>query len=283
MVDVGLIFSVYLASKSGEGSEPNRSRLHKIDIEMKYLKLSDRWFHLHVPETDSTMIYLRTHDLEGRNADFSLVTTDFQTAGRGQRGHSWESAPGENLIFSFVCHPRFLEASRQFLLSEALSLAVAEALDHVVPNITVKWPNDIYYGDKKICGMLLEHDLSGSYIDTTITGVGVNVNQDEFTGDAPNPVSLRQILGRSVEREAIMEDILAAFERYYSHIAEGNAGYIENHYSERLYRRYGKHGYHDARGDFEAEIEEILPDGRIVLKDADGNRRVYAFKEVSFR
>lgn len=250
---------------------------------MKYLNLSDRWFHRHVPETDSTMLYLRSHDFEGRDADFGLVTADFQTAGRGQRGHSWESAPGENLIFSFICHPNFLEASRQFLLSEALSLAVAEALDRVVPGITVKWPNDIYYEDKKICGMLLEHDLSGSHIDTTITGVGVNINQSEFTSDAPNPISLRQILGQSVEREEILENILSAFERYYNHIAEGNSGYVENHYSERLYRRLGKHGYRDEKGDFEAEIVEVLPDGHLVLRDADGNRRVYAFKEVSFR
>ena len=154
------------------------------------------WTALHLPETDSTMSALRRQPAS--DAPFELFTADFQTAGHGQRGTVWEAERGQNLLFSFRFHPQFLPAARQFALSEALSLAIVRALRPLGVEATVKWPNDIYVGQRKLCGMLLEHTLAGNAIATTLTGVGVNVNQTDFQGDAPNPVSLRQLLGVGV-------------------------------------------------------------------------------------
>ena len=164
------------------------------------------WTALHLPETDSTMSALRRQPAS--DAPFELFTADFQTAGHGQRGTVWEAERGQNLLFSFRFHPQFLPAARQFALSEALSLAIVRALRPLGVEATVKWPNDIYVGQRKLCGMLLEHTLAGNAIATTLTGVGVNVNQTDFQGDAPNPVSLRQLLGRSPDRAALLGEIL---------------------------------------------------------------------------
>ena len=113
-----------------------------------------------------------------------------QTAGRGQRGNKWSSRAGENLTFSLVWEPTFLEAKRQFLLSEAVALALTDTLAKWDVRSKIKWTNDIYVGNKKICGILIEHDLEGMYLSRTIIGVGLNVNQAHFTSNAPNPISL---------------------------------------------------------------------------------------------
>ena len=141
------------------------------------------------------MLDLQQPPYANATAPFLLLTADYQTAGRGQRGTHWEAARGENLLFGIRLHPHAVRPSRQFLLSEVQALAVAETLEEIVGGIRVKWPNDIYWLDTKICGMLLEHTLVGPQIDTTITGVGLNVNQVVFESDAPNPMSLRQITG----------------------------------------------------------------------------------------
>ena len=118
-------------------------------------------------ETDSTLLCARDYDSRSRR-EFTLVAADYQTAGRGQRGTHWEAAPGRNLLFSVVAHPTAVPAAAQFRLSEACALAVAEAVDPLAGGVTVKWPNDIYAGDRKLCGMLIEHDLTGAAIATTV-------------------------------------------------------------------------------------------------------------------
>ena len=124
--------------------------------------------------------------------EFTTVTASFQTAGKGQRGNSWESEAGKNLLFSFVLYPKFLEARQQFLLSQFVSLAIKEELESIIKEISIKWPNDIYWREKKLCGILIEHQLCRSHIERTICGIGVNINQALFRSNAPNPVSLNK-------------------------------------------------------------------------------------------
>lgn len=247
-------------------------------------ELSACWRHIGLSSTDSTMLQLRRpevvacHDLR-----FLLLTTEFQTAGRGQRGTSWEAAAGRNLLFGIRCRPHFLPAAGQFALSEVQALAVALALDGYVPHITVKWPNDIYYKDRKICGMLLEHELSGASISSTITGVGINVNQETFSSDAPNPVSLRQILSHEIRRKELLGAVCRCFERLYDRLEAGHRSSIHAQYVSRLYRREGRHPYETAAGErFVARIAGISPSGMLHLLDDDGRERVFAFKEVRF-
>ena len=153
-------------------------------------------------ETDSTNRYISQlcNNPQKAVAELTTVSAEFQTAGKGQRGNSWEAEKEKNLLFSFVLYPTFLEARCQFILSQIISLSIKEELDRWSDEITIKWPNDIYWRDKKICGILIENDLSGHFIGRCISGVGININQKEFHSDAPNPVSLKQITGKEHNR-----------------------------------------------------------------------------------
>ena len=124
-------------------------------------------------ETDSTNNYLREQSAKARLPEGSLVIADFQTAGKGQVGNSWESEAGKNLMFSILLYPDFLPANRQFLISQIASLSVKETLEKYTDSVTVKWPNDIYWKDRKICGMLIENDLSGQHLYCSVVGIGL--------------------------------------------------------------------------------------------------------------
>ena len=225
---------------------------------------------VHLAETDSTNRWLR----EQGGEENMLVWTDFQTAGRGCGTNTWESARGQNLLCSLLIHPVEVRPSEQFRISMAISLAIVDALACYTDGLSIKWPNDIYWHDRKICGILIENRLSGGVIKDCIIGVGLNVNQQQFVSDAPNPVSLRQILGHDVEREDVLRRIVDGFK-----IDEDDGP----RYRSLLYRRTGFHPYKDADGDFEAELIDVEDDGHLLLKDRAGRKRRYAFKEVNFR
>lgn len=211
--------------------------------------------------------------------EMTLITTDDQSKGRGQKGNSWESEVGKNLTFSIVCHPDFMLPSRQFILSQAIALAVCCVDEH----LQVKWPNDIYFEDKKISGTLIECDLQGKHIGNCIIGTGVNVNQMVFRSDAPNPISLKQIYGKDFNREAILEKVLDGFGLFYEMIREGRQDEIQQKYLEKLYRRTGWYEYEDADGPFKAEFVDIKPTGHLLLRKKSGVVKRYEFKEVRFK
>ena len=211
-----------------------------------------------------------------------IVMTDYQTAGRGQTGNTWESERGKNLLFSVGVRPAFLPARRQFLLLQVMSLAVAQTLVQYTDNISIKWPNDIYWCDKKISGTLIENELSGESIRQCVLGTGINVNQEHFVSDAPNPVSLRQILGHDVPRDRLFMDFLKHFETFYSRLESGESESLAQQYGDSLYWREGMHPYRDSRGTFRAFIDGVEPDGHLLLRTDEGQVRRYAFKEVSF-
>lgn len=179
---------------------------------MKSLLLPPFWHHIHHRRVVSTMQCCDALTVEPGH--FLLVTAGEQTAGRGQRGTVWESAAGENLTFSVAWRNVGVAARDQFLISEAVALSVAETVAELLKGtacteaVSVKWPNDVYVGERKICGMLIEHSLSGPHIDATMAGIGLNVNQRHFCGDAPNPVSLCQLAGQTFSLTAVMERIV---------------------------------------------------------------------------
>lgn len=238
---------------------------------------------IHLTTTESTSTALRLWmDCHEPSEEFVLLDTDEQTGGRGQRGNHWESAPGENLTFSLACRPAEVPPARQFLLSQAIALAVQEPLAQLAEGFTVKWPNDIYWRNRKVSGTLIECDLQGKRIHTCIIGTGINVNQTHFLSDAPNPVSLRQILGHPIDREPLLQAVLHAFIRRYRQIQQGQAPMLHADYMTHLYRAQGLHPYADAQGPFLAEVADILPTGHLVLRRADGQTSRYEFKEVTF-
>lgn len=226
-----------------------------------------------------------------RTKKIQLVTTDYQTHGHGQVNTVWESARGENLLFSFLFRPQHITAGEQFFLSEIACLAVAHTLDAYTEGISVKWPNDVYHHNRKICGMLLRHTLSGAQISATLVGIGLNLNQKQFVGDAPNPVSLRQIIGRPVDREEVLNRFAHHFDRLLRAVTPPDPDErlaqrqrLHREYLRRLYHHDGAHDYVDtASGEtFSAHIIDVAPTGQLTLRTTDGRLRHYHFKEVRF-
>lgn len=236
---------------------------------------------IRLEETASTNSYLREWVEREHVAEGSVVVADFQTAGRGQTGNSWESEGGKNLMFSVVLYPDFLPANRQFLISQITALSVKETLEEYADGITVKWPNDIYRRDGKICGMLIENDLSGRELRLSVLGIGININQREFRSDAPNPVSLAQITGQEYDRDEILNKFLKRLHERYLDLLRGREDDIRRDYRNALYRGNGFHRYRDGGGAFEARIKEVETTGHLLLELRCGELRRYAFKEVS--
>lgn len=238
---------------------------------------------LEIQETTSTNTYLRNYLGQHPDAiEGTTVRANFQTAGRGQRGNSWESETGKNLLFSTVLFPDFLEANQQFYLSQIITLAIQESLSRHTDNISIKWPNDLYWNDLKICGMLIENDISDQHIAQCIMGVGININQEHFRSPAPNPVSLKQITGTNESILSILCDTLNHLQHYYTLLQQGAYETIDRNYHAVMYRRTGIHRFRDSNGIFEASITGVSPQGLLTLQKKDGECRQYAFKEVAF-
>lgn len=214
-----------------------------------------------------------------------LVTLE-QTAGRGQKGNKWESEPGKNLTFSLLLRPRQIIASHQFELSQVVALAITKVLRSELgtDDVCIKWPNDIYYRDKKLCGILIENSLMGPRIEHTIVGVGLNVNQVGFVSDAPNPISMAEIAGKNFDLEILLEKIVnRIINDFDDYEDDRNSSTLAARYRFMLWRGDGFWPYHDniANRDFEARIAAIDPSGHITLATHAGTFHKYAFKEVS--
>ena len=232
---------------------------------------------IQLDETDSTSNQIKHLPLQ---KEMTVVTAEYQRAGRGQQGNSWESEKGTNLAFSILISPQTVTASHQFILSQAISLAILETLKGYHPDFRIKWPNDIYWHDLKLGGILIENELMGKHIDRCVIGIGLNINQHEFRSNAPNPVSLSQITGKEEDREEILSKLLGRFHDLLGKIAQGHTEGIVQEYHANLYRNDGFYPYRDAQGKFMATIDHVEPLGPICLKDTEGKLRYYAFKEV---
>lgn len=213
----------------------------------------------------------------------TAVAAHEQTAGRGQRGNSWEAEPGKNLTFSLLLQPHDISAARQFELSMLVSLAIADSLDALFSSLaspcrtTIKWPNDIYVGGKKIVGILIENTLAGNRIASSIAGIGVNINQTQFLSNAPNPTSVAMLTGRQAPLEPLLNDIVSTILSYVDNY-DGDTEALRRRYMSRLMCISGSHPFSDAYGSFHAHITNVAPDGIITLS----NGRSYAFKELIF-
>ncbi len=246
---------------------------------------------IHLSETTSTnniaKSLLQQQEALGMQEEILLATTDYQTAGRGQRGNTWEAERGKNLLFSLAFCPIQIPASQQFVLCELISVALCEVLSRYTDGIRIKWPNDIYHRDHKLSGILIEHDIEHTYIARTIIGIGLNVNQAHFVSDAPNPISLSQILGHEIDREALLTEICDIFATRYQEILTSPdstqwAGALHQRYTTLLYRLGAPAPYRDAQGTFNAILHHVEPDGRLRLEDEQGTLRSYLFKEVEY-
>jgi len=236
-----------------------------------------------IDSTLSTNDDARRMALDGAPHGAAILAHE-QTAGRGQRGNTWESQPGANATFSVVLRPHGVTAVRQFVISQAAALAVADTLGSHGIDARVKWPNDIYVGDRKICGILITCSLTDTLVSHCIVGIGLNVNQRVFVSDAPNPVSMWQLTHTETDPVGMAEEIAGRLSAETFDLSdEAHSRDIAARYMQRLWRRDGSWPYRDtATGEiFEARIEAIAPSGYITLRQADGAARTYEFKQVS--
>lgn len=257
-------------------------------------------------ELGSTNSYLK-ENLDGL-PQYAVVTADYQTAGRGQRGNGWEAEPGKNLLMSMLYYPpEGLHPSCQFMISKAVSLATVETVDKLLegvghPEVCVKWPNDIYVGDMKVAGILIEHSIqSACRIAHSVIGIGLNVNQRDFRSDAPNPVSIIDFTDREIPVETVSailrESLIANLACLEASLPGKND--LDSRYRSRLWRHDGFHPYISltassmpaptavkasgtAPGNsFEAEIVDVAADGPLTLRLRSGQLRTFHFKELA--
>ena len=212
-----------------------------------------------------------------------IILAQRQTAGRGQRGHTWESREGENLTFSLLLEPLFLSPSEQFLISECVALGVCDALMHYGIEAQIKWTNDIYIGDRKLAGILIEHKLQGSALARTVAGIGLNVNQKAFSDDLPNPISMAQATGREFDREQVLQTVATSLMARYEQLREGGAKELQADYHQRLYRLGQEHCYALPDGSrFRGIIRGVEPTGALRIENERGELLSFLFKEVEF-
>lgn len=231
-----------------------------------------------IAETTSTNDAVKTI-----NKPNLIVAATKQTSGRGQKGNVWESEEGKNLTFSTFITPEFLNLSEQFYISKIVSNSLVITLKRFGMPAKVKWPNDIYVEDKKICGILIENNVtaSGKILCSTI-GVGLNVNQTEFMSDAPNPVSMKQLKDTDFELNEVLTIFSKVLELQYKTLEAGYMREIDTFYENNLYRFNQWALFKEKCEEFKGKIVKIQPTGELIVEKESGENFSYIFKEIEY-
>jgi len=231
----------------------------------------------------STNDYLRDLMDERTLPDGTVVIAAVQHRGKGYGQNVWISEKGQNLTFSLLIYPDFLSADNQFLVSKALSLGITDYLDNFTDMVSIKWPNDIFAGDRKICGVLIENDLVGSQMKASLAGIGLNINQRNFPKRLPNPVSLTQLTGEKYSLKTEFNKLLESLnERYLMLKSNYGAGKINNDYHEKLFRVKQMCRFRRGDEEFICRIIGVNDYGQLILEDKHGTTKAFNFKEVEF-
>lgn len=231
---------------------------------------------------DSTNNYATNHLANEGWIEGTVVLTDFQNKGKGQTSNSWESEKGKNLLFSIVLYPGFIPVHYQFLISKVIAIGVCEVVSLFVEDVSIKWPNDIYVENKKIGGILIENAIMGTEFSYSVAGVGLNVNQQNFLSDAPNPVSLFQLTGIEYDRDEILTLVIQSINKWYEILKRKEFSVIDSAYLKRLYRFGEEAKFKDDSGIFTGRIVGVDPIGQLMIEKGSGEVRAYYFKEVAF-
>src|SRR5450759_749718 len=220
-----------------------------------------------------------------KNNDISegtIIYTNYQLAGRGQMGNKWESEDSKNLLISIVLFPSMINLSDQFVLSMAISLGICDFLKRYIPVCRIKWPNDIYVNNDKIAGLLIENSIMGDHIENTIADIGLNINQDKFLSNAPNPVSLRMITGKEYDLNTCLYQLADDLDKRYKQLIAGTLIQIKKEYTSNLYRLNEWCNYRDKNGFYLGRIKSISEYGNLMIESESGIINEYSFKEVDF-
>ncbi|MCF6333522.1 MAG: biotin--[acetyl-CoA-carboxylase] ligase [Draconibacterium sp.] len=234
-----------------------------------------------VNEVESTNNYANQLILSNA-VEGTVVLAQYQSKGRGQIGNRWESEAGKNMLASIILYPNTLSAAKQFTIAKFVSLALADFLRNEIDGISIKWPNDIYVGNKKIAGILIENSIKGSNLFASVLGIGLNLNQEYFLSDAPNPISLKQITGKNYKIESVASEIRELIFYWYKKIETNNFAEIDSAYFSQLFRKREWKMYSKEETLFEAKIIGIGEFGQLQLEKRDGTVEEFMFKELEF-
>ena len=252
----------------------------------------------HFKNIDSTNSYLQNLLDKGEDVADNVVVTDFQTSGKGQGKNVWQSEDGKNLLFSIALDMSFLKAEDQFLLTQMVSVAMIDVLKKYLPeeNLFIKWPNDIYFNNKKIAGILIKNEIKGIMLGTSIIGIGLNVNQTSFDESLPNPISMKMITGKDYDLEEILLAIscqLSAVSNYVNRqqttdnrpciTFNSQFSTFNSQYTSYLYR-YEQWTFYEHEG----IVKEMIITGydrfgRLILKEKNDREVVCDLKEIVFK
>ncbi|MCX6292441.1 MAG: biotin--[acetyl-CoA-carboxylase] ligase [Bacteroidetes bacterium] len=233
-----------------------------------------------VNSTNSYLLHMlsKNHLPEG-----SVIVAHHQSEGRGQASEKWVSETGKNLLLSIVFYPSFLSTQNLFILSKTFALGIADGIRQITGiEIKIKWPNDIYAGDKKICGMLIENSIRNPNVNHTVLGIGLNVNQDFYPIEIPNAASLKILVGHELDLDECFCCLCNAIEKRYLQLKAGHFDQIHEDYVAALYRYGAFHRYENPSEQFRAKITAVGDDGKLFLKRENGLIEKYDFKEVKF-
>lgn len=233
-------------------------------------------------EINSTNAYAVEYIVKNKDCDKTVIVANKQYDGKGQRGNKWEAEPFKNLTFSIIYEPKHVLAHEQFVISELVSLGVCDYLSQHTQGVSIKWPNDIYIGDKKVAGILIEHEIRGSRVAKSICGLGLNINQEVFRSDAPNPVSLKQITGVNYSLEKELLSVVDCIDRRYKQSERIEFDFLMEDYYKVMYRRDGFYTFREDLDEFEAKVVCVNELGQLLLERRDGVQKIYNFKEVAF-
>lgn len=240
---------------------------------------------LRFDEINSTNVFLYDKISENNDISDTVVVAAHQTAGRGMGENRWESEAGMNLLFSIALNVSFLQAENQFKISQAVSVAILETLQSILPsdNFYIKWPNDIYFGDNKLAGMLIQNTVEGCAMGISVVGIGLNVNQMEFSKDIPNPISLKQISGKDFDLDKVLDMLITNIKKTVESLRfTDSQEEIDRKYTAKSYR-FGKWADYFYQNQVKTMIIKGFDKyGRLLLHDKEGTGIVCDVKELRF-
>ncbi len=235
---------------------------------------------IRLDEVESTQETAREMVESGQLHEETIITSRFQRRGKGRGEHTWHSSAGKNLLLTWVLFPDFLHSNQQFLLSVVTALAVSDLMGTFISDTTIKWPNDIYAGNKKIAGILIENDLQENHFITSLIGIGININQKKFDPLLPNPTSLRKVTGNIFDTDILLNRFIKLFQQRMQALKAGKEKQLLKGYMNRLYlfNRYAS--YKTPEGKMQAKITGTDPFGRLLLTDNSGQTKAYDMDTV---
>ena len=218
----------------------------------------------------------------GNIQEGTIIHTNFQSAGRGQIGNGWESEDGKNLLMSIILNPSTINPADQFIISMAVSLGICDFLNRYIDGLSIKWPNDIYVKDDKIAGILIENTILGDKLEYSIAGIGLNINQEKFLSNAPNPVSLKLITGSEYDLNLCLSQLSADLDKRYKQVISEEFAQIKMDYTAKLFRFNSWSNFREQEYVFIGRIISVADNGRLRIERKSGSVKEYYFKEIEY-